>query len=493
VKKRYPGLTFIAIVTIIAIIFSSCKKINASTDLGGGLIPPVDNITTFDTSLTVQAFNDTFGLATDSLGLLKNDEHFLGRINNDAFFGTTNAKLYLELKPSSYPFTFLNRSDSLVIDSVVLMLDYTGTYGDTNTVQTINVNEMPQSGSDYFKSDSNYRIRQNNFPTVSTLLGFKTFAPKSLRDSVKAFGGDTTANQLRIKLDNSFGTRLLNYDTISNSINGAYASDSAFKSKFRGFALQSVGSGNALMGFNLAGVNTKLGVSYKYHKNNPVKYDTTVAYFTFGSLSASANYVKRDYSGTPALVTFNGTVTPDPVVYIQATPGTFATIKIPDLATLSNRVIHRAELVMEQIYDGSDTVFPAPNFLYLDAIDPSIASGPKFRTIPIDVGFISSNELNLTSFGVVPVFSTDAAGNKIRTWHFNVSRYVQHILTHTQSLYDLRLFAPVYIAEQLGTPPGTDQLTPVNINTTIARGRVRLGGGSHPTQKMRLRIIYSKL
>jgi hypothetical protein len=152
---------------------------------------------------------------------------------------------------------------------------------------------------------------------------------------------------------------------------------------------------------------------------------------------------------------------------------------------------------MEQIYDISDSTFTPPNFLYLDAVDPSITSGPKFRTVPYDLSFVSSTDLNLTTFGVIPVISTDAAGNNIRTWHFNISRYVQHILTHTLSAYDLRLYAPVYVIEQFGTPPGTDQLTPVSLNSSIARGRVRLRGnaGASDTNpgRMRLRIIYSKL
>jgi hypothetical protein len=33
----------------------------------------------------------------------------------------------------------------------------------------------------------------------------------------------------------------------------------------------------------------------------------------------------------------------------------------------------------------------------------------------------------------------------------------------------------------------------VEINTQPAIGRVRVGGGNHATQKMRLRVIYSKI
>ena len=169
-------------------------------------------------------------------------------------------------------------------------------------------------------------------------------------DSVKAFR-DTTTSQLRIRLDNSFGTRLLQYDSTGN---GAYGGDSLFRTRFKGFAIQSMSSGNAVMGFDLTGVNTKLAIYYKYEKrvvSTVQKLDTTVAYFNFSGNCASANYIKRDYSGTPALASLNNGTTSDPIIYLQNSPGTFANIKIPALAGLSNRVIHRAELIVEQLYD----------------------------------------------------------------------------------------------------------------------------------------------
>jgi hypothetical protein len=61
VKNRNSALYFIAIAASVTVLFSACRKINEATELGGGLIPPVDNITTFDTSITIQAFNDTLG------------------------------------------------------------------------------------------------------------------------------------------------------------------------------------------------------------------------------------------------------------------------------------------------------------------------------------------------------------------------------------------------------------------------------------------------
>ncbi|MBP9104807.1 MAG: DUF4270 family protein [Chitinophagaceae bacterium] len=494
-KNRYFFLNLIAIVATVAIVFSACRKINESTELGGSLIPPVDGINTFDTLINVQTFNDTFGFLTDSQYLDKNQEFFLGKINNDPFFGKTDARMFFELKPLIYPYSFGNaHPDSLFIDSVVLVMDYIETYGDTNTVQTVNVYEMDQLPANNFNVDSNYLIRKEHF-TYSSLLGSKSFAPKSLKDSVKAFN-DTSASQLRIRLDNSFGTRLLSYDSSQNTLNGAYSSDSAFKSNLKGFAVRSMSSGDAVMGFNLNGANTKLAIYYRYDKrvvSTTPNIQTTVAYFSFvGSLCAAANYVQRDYTGTPVEASVGGTVS-DQIVYIQTTPGTFATIKIPDLALIGNRVIHRAELIVEQLYDISDSTFRAPDLLYLDASDPSITAAYKYRTIPYDLAIDNTGGLNLLSFGSLPTMDVDGGGNKIRVWKFNLSRYVQHILTGTQSLYNLRLFAPFSFLEQYGLPPGADLTIPVNINSSVAKGRVRVGGGNHPTQRMRLRLVYSKL
>ena len=486
-KHRYIVFSFIAIVASVAILFSACRRINEATELGGGLIPPVDGINTFDTSISLQCFNDTFGLANDSQYLSKNEEFYLGRINNDPFFGKTDARLFLELKPPLYKWYFANTNpDSLYIDSVVLVLNYTRTYGDTNTVQTVNVFELDQSNN--FRSDTSYLIRKDYF-TYSSVLGSRSFAPKILNDSVKAYR-DTGINQLRIRLNNSFGQRLLSYDSVSTSLNGAYANDSAFRSKFKGFALQSVSTGNAVMGFDLNGFNTKLAIYYRYDKNG--KRDTTVNYFLFApTYCAAANYVKRDFAGTPLEASLGPSQ--DPVVYVQNTPGTFANIKIPDLSLVSNRVIHRAELIMEQVYDISDSTFTTPDLLYLDAYDPTINKPYKYRTIPYDLFYNSNGNLNLFGFGASAENTTDAVGNKIKVWKFNISRYVQHVLTRTQSNYDLRVLAPFSLNEQYGIPPGTDVTTTIFVNPTIARGRVRLGGGNHPSQRMRLRLIYSKL
>ena len=505
-KKRQLALTLASFITGFVIIFSSCKKINEATELGGGLIPPIDNINTFDTTIDVEVYNDLFAfpgspdpLKDDSLKSDYTDEQFVGKIDNDPLFGKTEAQMFFELKPLSFPFTFRNKADSLFLDSVVLVLDYVETYGDSLVPQQLNVFEITNE----FRVDTAHFVRYDGgILTGPSLTQFQTpvtIIPAGLDDSVQAYL-DTVKGQLRIRLRDDFGEKLLNeFDTTTSTGNlNAYSSDSAFKVYFKGFALKSTGTGNAIMGFNLQGENTKLAVYYRYLHGKPDgDKDTTVTYFNFKPSAsyakfgtASHNYIKRDYSGSPLLAAQGGT-TPDPFVYIQSAPGSFATIKIPGLAGLNNRLVHRAELIAEQVYDISDSLFPPPTYLYLDAYDPTLS---KYLIIPYDLVFDGTGTLNLPSFGIAPINALDGAGKVIRTWKFNLSRYVQHVVNDTEPAYDLRLFAPLLARDQYRPFKGATVSTQsVFVNPTFGKGRIRLAGGTPGPQRMRMRIIYSKL
>lgn len=492
-KNKHLSLLSGLILLSLFVSLFSCRKINEATTLGTGLIPAVDNITTFDTTLEVEVYNDSFTVVTDSALSLPYFTHYLGQINSDPFFGKTNTQLSLELKPSSYPFVFVNKYDSLHIDSVVLVLDYVGTYGDTTVAQTVNVYELASSA----RMDTTYRFREP-FLQTSGLLGSRTFLPSVLNDSIKA-REDTTANQLRIRLNNSFGDRLLKYDTTSSLITGAYRSDSAFKTFFKGFALESVSGGNALMGFNLDGTNTKLAIYYRDDNGDSPVEDTVVEYFKFTSTAGSANIVQRNYTGTPFAASVGGAQ--DNYAFVQATPGSFTTIKVPGLSSLSNRIVHRAELIMEEAYDLSDSLFPAPDLLYLDVYNPAKS---KYAAIPFDFIYdINTGSSNAGQMGGAPYQSTDGSGNSIKVWRFNVSRYVQHVVNGTEPAYDFRLTAPVYIPNQykFSTTADFSDIT-VYVNSSYgtagkpAVGRVRLHGGdatrTNP-QRMRMRVVYSKI
>jgi hypothetical protein len=82
-------------------------------------------------------------------------------------------------------------------------------------------------------------------------------------------------------------------------------------------------------------------------------------------------------------------------------------------------------------------------------------------------------------------------------WKFNITRYVQNILTQNEPLHNFRILSHHLLSEKYkldnGSNAGLYVPITVPVNSSLGLGRVRVGGGNHPTQKMRLRLVYSKI
>jgi hypothetical protein len=477
-------------ILLFSFISWQCTKID-TTDIGGNLIPVVDNVNTFATELEVIANNYDSLITTptsqnECAVIDRTDENILGYIGNDPYFGKTTASIFFQVLPPFIKFQWPVAKDSLFIDSVVLVLSYKKTYGDTIAMQRVNVQQV-NATHNTFRPDSFY-TSCNNFTGTGPLLGFREYQPRVLTDSQRLFK-ERANNQLRIKLDNTFGRQLLDQDTT-----GAFKTDSAFKAFFRGFALTPGTIGNAISYFNLGDTNTKLAIYYKYTRRVTGGRDTAVTYFRLANTGATANKIVRDHTGGQILNHLNP-ATPDSVIFLQTTPGTYALLKIPGLKTLSNRIIHRAELIVDQHSPTpSDAIFPPPEFLFLDVKDTGVN---RYRAVPCDFNMFSGSP-NISSFGGFKTSARDPFGNLITRYIFNLSRYTQNVVTKQQMDYTFRLSAP-YNAFLSGYPSGyVDQcgqfIQPYNfgLNQT-AFGRVKVGGGSSAHYKMKLRIIYSNL
>jgi hypothetical protein len=100
-------------------------------------------------------------------------------------------------------------------------------------------------------------------------------------------------------------------------------------------------------------------------------------------------------------------------------------------------------------------------------------------------------------YGLYGESAVDASGKLITVWKFNITRYVQNILTKREPLHDFRLFtaqsAYERIREGASTNVGSYIYAQTILNTQFAFGRVRIGGGDHPTQRIKLRIIWTKI
>ncbi|MFM2337164.1 MAG: hypothetical protein RL115_357 [Bacteroidota bacterium] len=482
----------VSLALLVSIVFIGCKKINESTDLGDGLIPTVDNITTFEQYLDVvsdnQLFNDTAKVA--------GDDYLAIGYTNDPDFGQTAAKAYFDLGMSSYMQNPFVHKDSVVgIDSVVLSLAYNNYYGDTNASQTIRVYEIATNAA--FQDTTSYRYNHPDFLTTGAELGNKTFQVKNLDDSIEhRHGSDTLkrVNVIRIKLNNNLGERFKLYDT-TNTLNGAFRSDSAFKKAFKGVAIIPDNSGNALTYIDASVPQTGLIVYCRIKRAAGVIDTTSVLFNHFGSripyassLSSfsigQANTISRS-NGGPYLTYLNNGLPSDDKIYLQSTLGSYGSIFVPALDTFRNAVIHKAELILSPIPSSHSGTFRFPTALLLDNVNTAMDTAFTFdNDMAISPSSLTSFSYDFASFG--GLIKSDS------TYRFNVARYVQAIVTKRNPNRKWRLYSPVRstLYSPLLTKSGT-----MFINDKVAFGRVVFAGGNYAdaTKRVRLRIVYSKL
>lgn len=453
-----------------------CTKID-TTNLGQDLIPAVDNVHTFETTLDVIANNFD---NDPCVPVSRNDLHALGIISNDPYFGKTDARIYLELKPASYPFSFPAHSqDSIWVDSAVVILKYTYSFGDTNTVQKAKIYSLV----DKFAVDSSYSSC-NVFSYDNLLLGQKEYTPKSLKDSVHTFK-ENDSYQLRIPIDKALVENWINLDSTM------LKNDSTFKSFFKGFAIvpDEATGGQSINYFDLS--RTRLALYLRSTKAG--KSDTSLVNFTMTNFSGESNSIVHSRGNSEITQHLSQPAAGDSLVYLQTSPGNYAQLSIPGISTLSNRVIHRAELIVTQLYSPNtmDDIFNVPGMLYLDTKDTSSST-----YIPIPCDFTQAElQTGFTTLGGLGKLADDGMGHSVNRYVFNISRYVQSIVTKESNNAVLRLRAPFYITNSTAYVDRCNQyigLFNTGVNT-IGDGRIKLNGTNNTPTKMRLHIVYSVL
>lgn len=479
----------------------ACTKIEKTT-LGGDLIPAVDNVFTFDSLLKVVSNNY---IPTDSIYINASADHLAGGIANDPYFGSSKAVMFFELKPFTFPFKF---TDSIKrFDSAVLVIKYRGYYGDSAEPVTFNLYEVDRQ----MQFDTAVRpIYAINTPALdvnrSKFWGQKTMSANRYKDSIKYTIQEdtlfkTVTNELRIPLNYNLAKALFEGDSAK-----VFGSDSIYKSFLPGFALEAQGNPKAIHYF---GLGTGSEIQFFYRKLNNGKEDTTLTAYGITSKCAHAVKVTYDRSGAE-MNNFLTQNTTDGVsqLYIEATPGPMVSIKIPDLKALTNRVLHRVELRVTELAENSGsnylTQLLPPRALYLDAEDELVKG--KFRGLPFDMDPFSKyycypiNGPDFTYFGG-PGKRMVIDGKVHNEYIFNITRYVQSVITRQEPAFNLRLSAPYYmIYDECASPSPAypSNIFPFQVNGSfinqIAESRIRLAGSSHPNPRLRMqvRIIYSK-
>ncbi|TRZ76485.1 MAG: DUF4270 family protein [Chitinophagaceae bacterium] len=478
------------------LLFSACTRIGSS-ELGLGLLPSMDAYNTKDTILDV--ITETVD-RPDSMRVYGSDDHVLGNITNDPIFGTTNASMYFQVKPNFFPFFIAGSKDSLVVDSAILILSYKGFYGDTTKPVKVQLKRISAATPlDAFKLYASNYPELYNFKTDQN-LGETNVDFARIGDSLYT-RFEASKNTIRIKLSKSFATQFLKEFDSSN----AYRSDTTLRAYFPGFALTADGSSNknVLLKINLLDTNTKLALYYNTNSTaltETYKRDTSVLNFKFSIYSnGDVNFIKRNRTGAEISKHIDK-VANDSLVYVQTSPGTMVKVKIPGLKNFANKIIHRAELIAEQVPTavaaGSlESQLLPPRYLFLGTYD---TVSKAIRNVPNDFTG-TTNATSFAQFGGRLIYKSINGYDNVASYNFNVSRYVQGVISRTDSLFDFRIIAPVNDSISLVPPypynkqaPIPDYLTTA-IGNQAATGRVVLGGGSRTKFRMRLHIYYSDL
>lgn len=482
----------ILVTLFIGFLFSACTRIG-TTELGLGLLPSMDSYNTKDTILDVETETAD---RLDSTKFYGSDDYVVGSITNDPLFGTTTANMFFQLKPSFFPYSTRGSKDSVIVDSAVLILSYKGFYGDSSSPVILNLKRI--SASTPLNIDTLYA---SNYPEAYNIQSDVSMAnPYTLnfsrvQDSVfNRF--EAAKNQIRIPLNKTFTDLFLKTFDSTN----AYKSDTTLRQYFPGFALtaNSASNNNVLVRISLTDTNTKLALYYKTNSTTTTgARDTIVDYFKFSIYgNGYANFIKRNRTGSEASKHIG--VAKDSLVYVQTSPGTLVKIKIPGLKTFANKIIHRAELIAEQVPvtapSSLESKWTAPSYLFLGAYDSAFK---LIRNVPNDYQG-TQNSTQFARFGGKVVYKTIQGYDNVATYNFDLSRYVQGIVSRKDTIFDLRLIAPVnetikYVPQYpYNLSSSFDYISSFFANSP-AIGRVRLGGGSHSKFRMRLKVYYSDL
>lgn len=395
--------------TVFVLIGQSCKR---PTMLGEDLIPPYDQLHS--------QRQDTFTIITttlpdDSAITSFNRLYALGSLNN-AEFGKTSAAIYTQV---NLPTNNLYLGPNVVVDSIVLILNYGELYGDTTATHTVSVYKMTErfiTTIPYF-SDAKFHY-------LPVSIGKKSnFIPKP-KDSTIVYG-KKAAPALRIKLNDAFVQEFLNPADTSKFIN-----DTLFTGFLKGLYIETdtvSGFKNNIMLLNL--FTTQSGMAVYYH--NDLADSLTVMFPLNGP---KVNTFTHNYTGSSALesLTNPNYTTGDSVMYVQGLTGLKAFVQIPYLENLQGVAINKAELTFT-LTRPVDSLFPPPAKLMFITADSLRKNQFIYRDYASET-FVSVVDQDILFSGITYDYGgnllsgTDSLGQPVMTYKFNLTRHFQKVI-----------------------------------------------------------------
>jgi len=394
-NSRYRVLiTLLAVSTLAFLALFSCKK--DPYEIGLDLLPPSDTlkIQTTDTCTVIAYTERVDSIPTSNCNALS-----LGSIA-DPVFGNSTVSLYTQLQPSSESVDF---GTAPVMDSLILMLYYSGYYGDTTTQQRIRVYELAEDlhiDSGYY-SNKKMRVYPN-------LLADLSFYPRP-KDSVKV-GTAKFGPHLRInlgKLTKYYANKLLSGPP------SVYSSLSAFNAFMKGLYIetQPVNNGGGLVYFDISSGLSKMTLFTHNQSTDSLSYSFLVNTGCSRFLHIEHNNYLNATQELKQQMINRDTLLGQNMLYLQGLGGTRIKFRMPYMMNFSkNRklAINDALLLFEN--SSSDTTLKPPSNLVL------------LRDSSGMVGSVIDELEGSAYFG-------GSYNPTTRTYFFRLTRHIQKLMT----------------------------------------------------------------
>jgi hypothetical protein len=447
-------------------ILNSCKNqdtIGLPANAGGQISGSLTDTSTVFTNTVVDTTVATESLTKVPFGYF-----------NDPALGSSESDLINDLNlPGATAYTL--PAGTVVIDSVILMLKYTGSfYGDSvaskYTANVYQLNERVYPGQVYYDN------KQWNYNS-GTVLGTKSFYMRphtKLKVTTIVKGGRDTllkiSPQIRIPINPSFINQNL-FHASAAQLN----SNLIFKNNVKGLFVkidknQLTGPGGICM------LQPADSLAVYIHTLDGSVIDTSVVYL---NITQHASQISHTYS-QKVLDALNHTKPSDTVIYLQGLASLRAKISFPYIKNLfnsvggiNNVVINRAELVLTA---GPGTDIPS----YL-------VPQPKLAVYKYDIAHqltyiedaspASPTYLGVGAFG-------GYYNSPTRNYHFLLTTYIQNLVRGNTIDYG------TYIA-----PVDTTNITRVDIAATpqTAGRTIAVGNNKSSPYRIKLNVVYIKL
>lgn len=421
---RWGKYFFLLSLASLVVFSNGCKD---PDELGLNVLPASDSLgTSYCDTLTVW----TKTVREDSLRTDELTVQLLGSIN-DPVFGRHQASIYTHAVLSGIPsFGGITEADSLV-----LVLAYSGFYGDTTGQRTVNVYQMTEDM--YFDSIyySNQTFAYNPSPVASM-----NFTPHPYRSVV--VGNDTLPAQLRIPLSLTMANDILAHGGLPE-----LSTADNWNAYFKGLYIQTDAAGNCISYFNFYNSHLTL----YYHGT-----DSVAKTYAFSLAGGRVNSFFHNYSGTPVSQQLIDSSAVDSLAFLQGMAGLKVKISMPFLKHFVDSgsiVVNKAELDITT-QATSSLMYSPPTKLLLVALDST--GSVNFPIDYYETAGYFGGDLN-------------TSGN---TYSFNLARQVQRILDGRTSNYGFYL---------------------VVSGSSVSANRLIIGSGKNQSYPVKMKIYYTRL